>query len=105
MVGFASAGSRFSTTVKEENLWAFRSLTLILSASRALLALQYTAAVILLRLRVKSAARGITYTACGFWSTSIFYTLVRLLPHLLTHLTADNKIFDGDRCTLAFLVQ
>ncbi|KAI2786076.1 hypothetical protein POX_h09843 [Penicillium oxalicum] len=76
MVGFASAGSRFSTTVKEENLWAFRSLTLILSASRALLALQYTAAVILLRLRVKSAARGITYTACVFWSTSIFYTLM-----------------------------
>ncbi|OOF96356.1 hypothetical protein ASPCADRAFT_395953 [Aspergillus carbonarius ITEM 5010] len=42
MVGFASAGTRFTTRVRAENVWAFQSLSLILGGSRLLLALQYT---------------------------------------------------------------
>ncbi|KAJ5475301.1 hypothetical protein N7539_008367 [Penicillium diatomitis] len=78
MIGFASAGSKFSTTLREENLWVFRSLTLILSASRGLLAVQYTTAVILLRKRIGSATQSITYTALTFWVTSLVYALLYL---------------------------
>lgn len=73
MVGFASAGSRFSTTVREENAWAFQSLTLILAGSRALLAIQYTVNVVFLRRTMKPAARGVGYTALVFWATTLFF--------------------------------
>jgi hypothetical protein len=76
MVGFASAGSRFSTTVREENAWAFQSLTLILAGSRALLAIQYTVNVVFLRRPMKPAARGVAYTALVFWATTLFFMVV-----------------------------
>lgn len=41
MVGFASAGARFSTRIQDENVWAFKSLSVLLSGSRFMLALQY----------------------------------------------------------------
>jgi hypothetical protein len=76
MVGFASAGSRFSTTVRGENAWAFQSLTLILAGSRALLAVQYTVNVAFLRSSMKHAAKGVAYTALVFWATTLFYVVV-----------------------------
>ncbi|KAF3391478.1 hypothetical protein F1880_007872 [Penicillium rolfsii] len=79
MVGFASAGSRFSTTVREENAWAFQSLTLILAGSRTLLAIQYTVNVAFLRSSMKNAARGVTYTALVFWATTLFYLAMYLV--------------------------
>ncbi|PLB34381.1 uncharacterized protein BDW47DRAFT_120426 [Aspergillus candidus] len=41
MVGFASAGTRLTTRVQDENVWAFQSLSLFLGGSRALLSVQY----------------------------------------------------------------
>lgn len=84
MVGFASAGSRFSTTVREENAWAFQSLTLILAGSRALLATQYTVNVAFLRRSMKPAVRGVAYTALVFWTTTLFYIVVCMLELLFT---------------------
>ncbi|CEJ57812.1 hypothetical protein PMG11_06491 [Penicillium brasilianum] len=78
MVGFASAGSRFSTSVREENAWAFQSLTLILAGSRALLAIQYTVNIVFLHRSMKSAARGVSYTALVFWVTTLFYLVMYL---------------------------
>ncbi|KAJ5157838.1 uncharacterized protein N7482_008938 [Penicillium canariense] len=76
MVGFASAGSRFTTSVQEENVWVFQSLTLILAGSRALLAIQYTVNVAFLRRSMKSAAKGVAYTALVFWVATLLYLLM-----------------------------
>ncbi|KAJ5664646.1 hypothetical protein N7462_011459 [Penicillium macrosclerotiorum] len=73
MVGFASAGSRFTTRVRDENVWAFQSLSLILAGSRILLAVQYTVNVAFIHPYMKPAARGVAYTALVFWMTTIFY--------------------------------
>lgn len=73
MVGFASAGSRFTTRVRDENVWAFKSLSLILAGSRALLAIQYTVNVFFVYRDMKPAARGLLYTAAVLWLTTIFY--------------------------------
>ena len=73
MVGFASAGSRFSTRVQEENAWAFQSLSLILTGSRGLLAVQYTINIAFLRPTMNSAVKGLTITAIMFWTTTVCY--------------------------------
>ncbi|KZZ91906.1 Low temperature requirement A [Ascosphaera apis ARSEF 7405] len=44
MVGFASTGPSFSTNIRFENRWAFKSLTVILACSRVLLGLQHAVA-------------------------------------------------------------
>ena len=77
MVGFASAGSRFTTRVRGENVWAFQSLSLILAGSRALLAIQYTVNVFFVYKDMKPAARGLLYTASVLWLTTILYIGVR----------------------------
>lgn len=77
MVGFASAGSRFSTRVQEENAWAFQSLSLILTGSRGLLAVQYTINIAFLRPTMNSAVKGLTITAVMFWTTTVCYFWVQ----------------------------
>lgn len=77
MVGFASAGTRFSTfQILEENLWAFQSLSLFLAGSRFLLATQYFVNARLVRRTMRAAARGIRYTAVVLFITSLLYVVV-----------------------------
>lgn len=78
MVGFASAGTRFTTPrVLDENVWAFQSLSLILAGSRVLLALQYSINLVFIQPCMKTAARGIYYTAILFCITTLLYVAVR----------------------------
>ncbi|RAL03612.1 uncharacterized protein BO80DRAFT_453263 [Aspergillus ibericus CBS 121593] len=76
MVGFASAGTRFTTRVRAENVWAFQSLSLILGGSRLLLALQYTVNTIFLRRRMMPAARGVSLIAGTQFISSLTYLLM-----------------------------
>ena len=81
MVGFASAGTRFTTRVRDENVWAFQSLSLFLGRSRILLALQYTVNnVVFLRKRMKPAAKGVSIIAATLFVSSLIYLGV-CLPH------------------------
>lgn len=76
MVGFASAGTRFTTLVRDENVWAFQSLSLILAGSRLLLALQYSITLRLVRPFMWSAGKGLYITAILFFVTTAIYSLV-----------------------------
>ncbi|KAL2798121.1 nineteen complex-related protein 2-domain-containing protein [Aspergillus keveii] len=73
MVGFASAGTRFSTRVRDENVWAFQSLSFILGGSRLLLAIQYTVSIMLIRKRMKSSAKGLCVIAATLGVSSLIY--------------------------------
>ncbi|KAJ6006683.1 hypothetical protein N7451_004627 [Penicillium sp. IBT 35674x] len=73
MIGFASAGTRFTTRVRDENLWAFQSLSLMLAGSRILLATQYTIALAFMYQPMKASAKGVAYTAMMFWAATICY--------------------------------
>ncbi|GMF79269.1 unnamed protein product [Aspergillus oryzae] len=74
MVGFASAGTRFTTRVNDENVWAFQSLSLFLGGSRILLALQYTVNnVVFIRKRMKPAAKGVSIIAATLFVSSLIY--------------------------------
>jgi hypothetical protein len=73
MVGFASAGTRFTTRVQDENVWAFQSLTAILAGSRLLLALQYTINIAFMRSSMKHSSIGVTFTASAFWFAGSLY--------------------------------
>ncbi|KAE8365869.1 hypothetical protein BDV27DRAFT_99227 [Aspergillus caelatus] len=74
MVGFASAGTRFTTRVRDENVWAFQSLSLFLGGSRILLALQYTVNnVVFLRKQMKPAAKGVSIIAATLFVSSLIY--------------------------------
>lgn len=79
MVGFASAGTRFSTRVRDENVWAFQSLSILLGASRILLALQYTINVGLIRGKMKTSAKGISSIAGALFSSGSIYLIVSLM--------------------------
>jgi hypothetical protein len=79
MVGFASAGTRFSTRVRDENVWAFQSLSFILGGSRLLLAIQYTVSIMLIRKRMKSSAKGLCVIAATLGVSSLIYFGVNLL--------------------------
>ena len=77
MVGFASAGTRFTTPlVLDENLWAFQSLSIFLAGSRILLAIQYLFNAMLIHPSMEAAAKGVWYTAVLFMVTSILYVAV-----------------------------
>src|SRR5437667_12284073 len=78
MVGFASAGSGFATTVRDENVWSFRSLGILLAGSRLMLAIQYSTAVAFLHREMKLAARRLAVTAAVLLATSAAYTGVSL---------------------------
>jgi hypothetical protein len=73
MVGFASAGTRFTTRIHQENIWVFQSLSLILAGSRMLLAIQYAINVGFLYRRFRTAAKGTAATAAILWTTSLLY--------------------------------
>ncbi|KAI9367854.1 nineteen complex-related protein 2-domain-containing protein [Aspergillus egyptiacus] len=73
MVGFASAGTRFTTRVRDENVWAFQSLSLILGGSRLLLAIQYTISIVLIRKRMSSAAKGLCVIAATLFVSSLVH--------------------------------
>ncbi|KAJ5183710.1 hypothetical protein N7492_001326 [Penicillium capsulatum] len=78
MVGFASAGTRFSIHIRDENAWAFQSLSLILGGSRGLLAIQYTINAFFIRPSMEVAAKGVTHTALVFWATTVVYFVMYL---------------------------
>jgi len=80
MVGFASTGTRFTTQVHSGNVWAFQTLSLILCASRMLLAIQYTINVAVIHARMKPAAKGVAQTAGILWTASFFHLGVSLEP-------------------------
>ncbi|KAL4883761.1 nineteen complex-related protein 2-domain-containing protein [Aspergillus karnatakaensis] len=73
MVGFASAGTRFTTRVKDENVWAFQSLSLILGGSRLLLAIQYTVSLIYIQKRMSSAAKGLSVISATLFASSLVH--------------------------------
>lgn len=75
MVGFASAGTRFTTRVRDENVWAFQSLSLILAGSRMLLAIQYTINTAYLSpyQSMKQSVKGVFYTAMVHWTAALVY--------------------------------
>ncbi|KAL1958051.1 hypothetical protein VTO42DRAFT_5263 [Malbranchea cinnamomea] len=73
MVGFASAGSGFSTQVRDENVWIFHSFSVLLAASRLLLAVQYAVASIHLRNAMPKASKKLVYTSVSFLWMSFSY--------------------------------
>ncbi|KAJ5708441.1 hypothetical protein N7488_008242 [Penicillium malachiteum] len=73
MIGFASAGTRFTTRVRDDNLWAFQLLSLMLAASRIQLAIQYTITLAFMHQHMKDDAKGVWYTTLVFWTTTILY--------------------------------
>lgn len=84
MVGFASAGTRFTTRVQDDNVWAFQSLSFLLAGSRTLLALQYTVHSAVIRKKRKDTAKGMTCIVTVLVSASVVYLGVGLFPSLMT---------------------
>jgi hypothetical protein len=76
MVGFASAGSRFSTHIQDENVWAFKSLSILLAGSRVLLALQYTINLWFIHNKLPAAIKGMTAIIGVLSATGIAYLIV-----------------------------
>ncbi|KAE8151086.1 nineteen complex-related protein 2-domain-containing protein [Aspergillus avenaceus] len=74
MVGFASAGTRFATRVRGENVWAFQSLSLFLGGSRVLLGLQYTVNnFVFVRKQMKFAAKGVSIISATLFVSGLIY--------------------------------
>ncbi|PYH81717.1 hypothetical protein BO82DRAFT_383535 [Aspergillus uvarum CBS 121591] len=73
MVEFASAGTRFTTQVQDENIWAFQSLSLILGVSRLLLSIQYTVDAGFLSKRMRSASKRVYFIAVTLFITGFIY--------------------------------
>ncbi|KAJ8158424.1 hypothetical protein LV165_004770 [Aspergillus fumigatus] len=73
MVGFASAGTRFTTQIRGENVWAFQSLSLLLGGSRVLLAVQYAVNICLIHERMRPAARGLSIIVAALLASSLVY--------------------------------
>ncbi|KAL4802957.1 nineteen complex-related protein 2-domain-containing protein [Aspergillus unguis] len=73
MVGFASAGTRITMRVKNENVWAFQSLSLMLGGSRLLLSIQYTIGIIFIRKRMSTAAKGLYVIAAALFVSSLVH--------------------------------
>lgn len=73
MVGFASAGTRITTRVRNENVWAFQSLSLMLGGSRLLLSIQYTIGIIFIRKRMSIAAKGLYVIAAALLVSSLVH--------------------------------
>lgn len=73
MVGFASAGSRFTTQIQDENVWAFQSLSFLLAGSRILLALQYHINNMVMRRKMKDTVKGMNGIVATLVVSSIVY--------------------------------
>lgn len=84
MVGFASAGTRFTTRVQDDNVWAFQSLSFLLAGSRTLLALQYTVHSAVIRKKRKDTAKGMTCIVTVLVSASVVYLGVGIFPSFIT---------------------
>jgi hypothetical protein len=78
MVGFASAGPRFTTHVHDENIWAFRVLSLLLAVSRFLLSIQYSVIFVLLLKPMSETRRGLHGSAIILTGTGFAYYGVSL---------------------------
>lgn len=89
MIGFASAGSRFTARVSPENVWAFRSLTMLLAGSRFMLALQYAINIIFMYGKMQSAIRGMWAIVAVLTGTGFSY-LVVFASYLDLQGVADN---------------
>lgn len=73
MVGFASAGTRFTTRIQDENAWAFQSLSFLLAGSRTLLAIQYHVNSIVIREKMKDTANGMKGIVATLVASSVVY--------------------------------
>lgn len=78
MVGFASAGSRISTRVRDENVWAFQSLSVFLGVSRILLGIQYTVNIGLTHKKMRSSMKGLFTIAGTLLLLGIIHLSVRV---------------------------
>lgn len=85
MVGFASAGSRFTTRVRDENVWAFQALSALLAGSRLMLAVQYMINIGFLHKKMRMAAKGMFMIAVVLSASSFSYTGVSIskIPSVL----------------------
>lgn len=83
MVGFASTGSGFATQVRDENVWAFRSLSILLACSRLLLCVEYSIAAIFLYRTMELASKRLLLIVVVFIGTGVTYTGVSVAEHLL----------------------
>ncbi|KAH8701051.1 nineteen complex-related protein 2-domain-containing protein [Talaromyces proteolyticus] len=89
MVGFASAGSRFSTRIQDENVWAFRSLCALLSGSRFMLAVQYMINLWFIHDKMYAAAKGMlaiigVLSVTGVTYLVLYFTFGPSEPHVWT---------------------
>ena len=66
MVGFASAGTRISTRIRDDNIWAFQSLSVLLGMSRVLLAMQYMVNILLARGKLRPSSLKALSIIAGF---------------------------------------
>ncbi|KAF9894321.1 hypothetical protein FE257_007824 [Aspergillus nanangensis] len=73
MVGFASAGTRLSTRLRDENAWVFQSLSVFLFGTRILLAVQYAVNIAFVRDRMRSAVRPLSIIAVTLFVSSLVY--------------------------------
>jgi hypothetical protein len=78
MIGFASAGSRFSSQIKDENVWAFKSLSILLSGSRFMLALQYAINLWFIHEKLQAVVKGMFVIIGVYTVTGISYLIVSL---------------------------
>ena len=77
MVGFASAGTRISTHVRDENVWAFQALSVLLGVSRVLLAMQYAVNLVLTRGKLgPTSVRGLYIIAGSLFALGMVYLAV-----------------------------
>ena len=90
MVGFASAGTRFTTRVQGDNVWAFQSLSFLLAVSRTLLAVQYTLNGVVIHKRMKDTVKGMASIVATLVASSIVYLGVSLSPRPLFWNTTDK---------------
>ncbi|PGG99446.1 hypothetical protein AJ79_08520 [Helicocarpus griseus UAMH5409] len=74
MVGFASTGSGFATRIRDENIWAFRSLTILLACSRFLLSIEYSIAASFLYGKMEQASQRLLMIVVLFIATATIYT-------------------------------
>lgn len=77
MVGFASAGTRFSTNIRDENLKEFKSLSMLLSGSRFMLSMQYMINLWLIHKKLQNAVRGMIAIIGVHIISGICYLIVR----------------------------
>lgn len=74
MIGFASAGSRFTTRIRDDNVWAFKALTVLLAVSRLMLAVQYSINLNFMHRKMKAAVKGMLVIISVLLASSAIFT-------------------------------